>query len=119
MSCLNSGRSRSASTRREPDRVEVPEQPVVDEHELRVLLDRALEQRALGGDAGDDALDLAPARDLEPVRAQVVERAGVQQLVEARDQLGDVSHRSSSCVWNRGIGQMNVMFAVPDGRAGR
>ena len=55
MSCLNSGRRRSASTGVSPVGMEVPEQPVVDEHELGVELDRALDQLALRRDAGDDA----------------------------------------------------------------
>ena len=63
-SCLNSGRRRSASTGVRPVGMEVPEQPVVDEQQLRLELDRALDQLALGRDAGDDRA--APPRRRAP-----------------------------------------------------
>jgi hypothetical protein len=90
--------------RREPDRREVPEQPVVDEHELCLLRDRALEQRPLRRDAGDDTIDLPRTRYLESIGAEVVERGWVQQLVEGTDQLVDVSHLSAS----RGLGSTEI-----------
>ena len=82
MSCLNSGRRPLGQQRRQPGRLEVPEQAVVDEHELGVELDRALDQLALGGHARDDAPASARAGHLQPVGPEVVERAGLEQLVE-------------------------------------
>ncbi len=60
--------------RGEPDGLEAPEQAVMDQDELRLLRDGPLEQRALGGHAGHDALDVPLAGDLESVRAEVLER---------------------------------------------
>ena len=101
-SCLNSGRSRSASTGVRPGRVEVPEQPVVDEQQLRLELDRALDQLALGRHAGDDAAHLLAAGDLQAVGPEVGERAGLEQLVERRDDRGDPHgrcHAHACNVW--------------------
>src|SRR3954468_3440277 len=78
--------------RREPRRLEVPEEAVVHEHELGVQLDRALAQLSLRRDAGDHPRDLARARNLEPVRAQVRVRTGVQEIVERGDDVVDECH---------------------------
>ena len=61
----------------------------MDEHELGLQRDRALEQLALGGYSGDDRCNRLAAGDLEAVRAHVVKRTGIQQLVEERDHFGD------------------------------
>jgi hypothetical protein len=96
--------------RREPQRRELPEQPVVDEHELRALLDRPPDQLELGRDARHDALHGPRAGHLEAVRAHVVEGRRVQQLVEIADQVVQVGQvrlfvRLESC----DIGQINAI----------
>ena len=79
--------------RRQPGRVEVPEQPVVDEHELRAELDRALDQLALRGDAGDHARDLrARPGTWSPFGPRSWNVAGCQQLVERPNDVGDLRH---------------------------
>jgi len=50
--------------RRQPGRVEVPEQAVMDQHELRAQLDGALAELAPSADRGHDLGDLGRARDL-------------------------------------------------------
>ena len=79
---LEQGPQALGEDRREAGRQEVPEQSVVDEHELRPLCHGALDQRALGRDAGHDALHLAGAGDLQAVGAEIAERVRRQQLVE-------------------------------------
>jgi hypothetical protein len=72
--------------RRQAGGVEVPEQAVVDEHEPGVEGDGAVDQLALGADAGDDLRDVLATRDLEPVRAHVIESTGIEQIVEVANQ---------------------------------
>ena len=57
-------------------RVGVPEQPVVDDHELRVQLSGALEQLERARDRCGDLRDLVGADDLQAHRSVVVE--GIQ-----------------------------------------
>jgi hypothetical protein len=60
---------------------------VVAHDHVRAVLRRALEKLAVGRHSGGDPLHgLAPG-DLEPVRPVVVERLGIEQVVEERDQL--------------------------------
>ena len=65
---------------------------MVRDHELSPGLGRALEQLAVRGDARDDQLDLLGARHLKPVRARVVELAGLEQFVQVRDQVWQLRH---------------------------
>ena len=64
----------------------------MDEHEPGLEGDGAVDQLALGGDAGDDLGDRLAARDLEPVRPEVAECTGIKQIVEVADQVGH-AHR--------------------------
>ena len=59
--------------RRQPGRVELPEQAVVDQDELRAQLDRALVQFPPRTHPRHHSGDLLRARDLQPVGPQVVE----------------------------------------------
>ena len=79
--------------RRQPDGQEPPEQAVMDEDEVGLQLDGALDELPLGRHARDHATHLRPAWDLEPVRPVVVERVRVEQLVERADQVVDRRHR--------------------------
>ena len=64
----------------------------MDEHEPGVEGDGAVDQLALGGDAGDHLGDGLAARHLEPVRAEVRERTGIEKIVEVANQ-GMNAHR--------------------------
>jgi hypothetical protein len=77
---------------RQARRQEVEEQPVVHEHELGALRDGPLHQLPLGGDAGHDPAHLLRSGHLEAVRAEVLERARFEQLVESGDDRGDSRH---------------------------
>jgi hypothetical protein len=59
---------------RQPGRVEIPEQAVVDQNELGALRDRPLRQLARRRDARQNGADLVRAGHLEAVRAHVLER---------------------------------------------
>jgi hypothetical protein len=74
-------------------RLEVPQDPVVDEHELGLFLQGALEEGPLRGDAGEDGRRVLRAGDLEAVRAEVGVAGGLEQLVEERDDLGGACGR--------------------------
>jgi hypothetical protein len=65
---------------------------VVHEHHRGPRLGRTREQLAVRAHAGRDHLDLLAARHLEPVRAVVVERPRVEQLVEEGDDLVAAGH---------------------------
>ena len=67
---------------RQPGAEEVPEQPVMDEHEAGLEHDGAVDQLALGADPRDDLRDRLAAGYLEPVRPEVGERTGIKQIVE-------------------------------------
>ena len=54
----------------------------MDEHEPGAERDGAVDQLALGGDAGDDLGDRLAAGHLEPVGPEVAERTGIKQIVE-------------------------------------
>ena len=77
--------------RRQPGRVELPEQAVVDEHELGAELDRALDQLPPRADARDHRV-ISRAPGPGGRWAPVVELAGIQQLVEGRDDVGYLRH---------------------------
>ena len=64
----------------------------MDEHELRILGDRVIDELALGRDPGHDPLHLPVGRDLQPVRAEILEIADRQELVEVGDHCGDGRH---------------------------
>ena len=66
------------------------------EHELRALLDGPFGYGALGRDGRQHALDALGPGHLEPVRAEVVEGAGSEQLVERGDEVGEVGHSGSN-----------------------
>ena len=68
-------------------RMEVPEEPVMDEQELGARAHGALEQLAMGGDAGGDLGHLDGARDLKPVRPVVLPFPSLEQLVAELDDL--------------------------------
>jgi len=59
--------------------VEVPEEPVVDEHELSVELGGPLEELDLGRDAGDDPPDLKRPGNLQTVGTEILEAGRVEQ----------------------------------------
>ena len=92
MSCLNSGRRRSASSGVSPVGWKSQNRPWWTQHELRAELDRALAQLAAGADRGHDLGDLLRARDLQAVRAEVAEVAGGEQLVERTNDVRDLRH---------------------------
>jgi hypothetical protein len=62
---------------------------VVDDDHVGAFAGGGLEQLEVGGDAGDDALDLVGARHLNPVGAVIVELADREQLVAERDNLAE------------------------------
>ena len=76
--------------RRQPGRVEVPEQAVVDEHELGAQLDRPLVQLERRADTPVSTRVTSPrARHLQPVGPEVLEIGGTQQLVERPNDVVD------------------------------
>src|SRR3954452_8664701 len=79
---------------RRPDRarVEIPEQAVVAEHELRAVRGGTLEQLALSRDPRDDSRHLRGAGYLEAVRAVVGERSDLEQVVQVGDDLVALRH---------------------------
>ena len=98
MSWSKSSCSRAAmAARRAPRRGRVPEQAVVDEHEPRARLGGALEELALGRDAGHDRVDLVAPGYLEAVGAVVGEGPGSQQRVEVGDEVARQGHRLRLC----------------------
>jgi hypothetical protein len=82
--------------RREAGRQEVPEQPVVDEHELGALLHGSLDQRALGRDARHDPRHLAASGHLQAVRTEVLELTGSQPFVQRVDDRRESRHRNGN-----------------------
>jgi hypothetical protein len=89
---LEQGPQALGEHRREARGQEVPEEPVVDEDELRVELHGPLEQPALRAHGAHHPAHLAPAGHLEPVRTEVAEALGLEELVEVGDQLVDARH---------------------------
>ena len=82
----------------DPDaaRLLLPEEPVVDEHHLRVGLRRALEELTRRGDPADELPHLWGADDLEPHRPVVGVGGQVEVLVRPRDDLVSVRHRRTT-----------------------
>jgi len=76
----------------EPERAELPEQPVVDEEELGVGRDGPGDELPVRGDARDHPLGLLRARHLQPVGAVVAEPLRVEQEVEVLDDGGGRGH---------------------------
>src|SRR4051794_16129909 len=76
-------------------RLVVPEQAVMDDHELGACGGRTLEELERGRDGADDPRDLLGADDLEALRAEVPERAEVEQLVRVGDDLVALGHRAA------------------------
>ena len=86
MSCLNSGRRRSASSGVSPVGWKFQNRPWWTSTSCAPELDRALVQLPPRADTPvTHAGDLLRARDLQAVRAQIVEIAGLQELVERRE----------------------------------
>ncbi len=78
-------------------RVAVPEEAVVDQHQVGLELDRGLERLAVGADRGDHRADLGvgavAVRHLHAVRAVVAVAVGGQQRVEGGHDLAQPGHR--------------------------
>ncbi len=75
-------------------RPRVPQDPVVDENQVRPLGRGPFEQFGVGRDAGDHRAHLGGARDLEPVGAVVLEGRRLEQAVQCFDYVperGDVT----------------------------
>jgi hypothetical protein len=64
-----------------------PEEPVVDEHEVRALLARAGEQLDIRRDAGHHGLDLLASGYLQSVGPVVVVGGGIQEVVQVANDL--------------------------------
>jgi hypothetical protein len=75
-----------------------PQQPVVGEDELGAGAHGGLQELQVRRDAGGDAVDLGGAGHLEPVRAVVVERADLEQLVAEADDLVAGRHRPQTTI---------------------
>ncbi len=93
-------------------RISIPEQPVVDEHEVGAARGRTLEQLERGGDAADELRDLGRPGDLEAHRPVVRVGAELQVLVGERDDLVARGHgatlprpRRVPCLGLRGVAQ--------------
>ena len=88
-----------------PERDLVSKQPTPD-----VALENKQRLEALRGHARDHVRDLGGPRDLEAVRAEVLERGGVQQLVERGDEVVDVRH---GCLSSDSLGDWLLECPVP------
>lgn len=62
---------------------------MVDEHQLRVLVARALQHRQVGGHAGDHRVGVRNARDLKTVVSIVGEAMRLEELVQVSQDVGD------------------------------
>ena len=73
-------------------RVEVPEQPVVGDNELRPGIGRLPEEIEVGGHACSHYRHLARSRHLQAIWPVVWEIRGLEQLVEIGDDFVQVRH---------------------------
>ena len=76
------------------ERLVPPEDPVVDEHELRSRRRGALEELAGGGDAAGELRHLVRADHLQARRSELREALDLEQLVGVADDLVPVGHRA-------------------------
>jgi hypothetical protein len=97
---LDEGRDPGVGMPGELSRRAVPEDSVVHQDGVGAGVARALEELDAGGDAGGDLADRPASLDLEPVRAEVLAGAGLQQPVEMP---GQFSNRQLS-VRHEGLG---------------
>lgn len=74
-------------TRVDPARGEVPEDPVVDEDELRPGLRRPLEELELARDAGGHRVEVRGPGNLEPVGAEIGPLRSLEARVEEADDI--------------------------------
>jgi hypothetical protein len=72
----------------------LPEQPVVDEHQVRALGSGPLEQLRAGTDARDHELHVFAPGHLQAVRSVVLEIPGIQEFVEIADEVLELSRHA-------------------------
>ena len=103
MSWRNSGRSRSASSGVSPTGAKFQNSPWWTSTSCaRSCTARSNSSRWAVTPVTTRSIRAEPGY-LQPVGTHVLERGGIQQLVERTDQLVDVGHLSASRVWEQGI----------------